>query len=113
MQIILLIIWLIFSALFFTLAIWHWKQSKHAIPPLEVTIRKFERPGSQVKVKNIFSGTSLDKPLKDFADDFNKYLEKQNKSNRKMNQRTALGYFLASLTALASMIVEIASFRSQ
>jgi len=62
---------------------------------------------------NNFLGTSLDQPLKDFANDFNKYLENQNKSNRKMNQLVDCDYFLAALTALFSMVVEIASLCSQ
>jgi len=114
MQITLLIIWLIFSILFFALCVWHLKQSKHTIPPFEVTKRKFEQPGSPVIVKaNNFLGTPLDQPLKDFTNDFNKYLENKNKSNRKMNRLAACGYFLAALTALSSMVVEIASLCSQ
>ena len=42
-------------------------------------------------------------PMKDFVKDFNEYLSVQNETSRKANERAALGYFLAALTALFSM----------
>ena len=100
------IIWLIFAVLFFILGSSHWAESKKSIPPFEVTQRELDRPGSSVSATIKFKGTELDKPLKDFATDFNKYLEEQNESSRKSNRRAAWGYFLASLTAFVSMLLE-------
>ena len=94
--------------LFLLLGWYHWVKSGETIPKFQVETLVNKNQGS-VKI----FGTDIDKPLKDFANDFNNYLENQNKLNRKMNQLAACGYFFAALTALVSMVVVIASLRSQ
>lgn len=48
------------------------------------------------------SGMDVDKPLKDFADDFNEYLDYYNQNNRWNNLMASIGYFVAALTSLFS-----------
>jgi hypothetical protein len=91
------IIWLIFAVLFVALGCFHWKASRKSIPPFQVS----ERPLSKHASVGIL-GADVDKPLKDFASDFNSYLTQYNKSSRRQNRVQAFGYFLASATALFS-----------
>lgn len=93
--------------LFFILGLSHWAESKKSIPPLGVTQRELDRPDSPINVTVKLKGTELDKPLKDFTTDFNKYLEEQNKISRNSNLKAMWGYFLASLTAFVSMILQL------
>lgn len=50
-------------------------------------------------------GADVDKPLKDFARDFNSYLDRYNESLGRQNILAAIGYFLASVAALFSMFL--------
>jgi len=94
------IIWLIFAFLFLVLGCFHWRASGKIIPPFQVSGRPLDR---QVTVK--IAGADIDKPLKDFAHDFNSYLDHYNKSSRRQNRIQAVGYFLASATALFSFFM--------
>jgi len=85
--------------MFLILGIYHLKQSKHSMPPLKVKQRPFQQSDSPIKVEIDVCGSPLDQPLQNFVDDFNKYLDSQNKSNSRANQLSACGYFLAALTA--------------
>ena len=94
------VIWLIFTFLFFSLGCCHCISSGKIIPPFQVSGRPFDK---QVSVK--IAGVDVDKPLKDFAADFNSYLDHYNKSSRRQNRFQAFGYFLASATALFSFFL--------
>ena len=94
---IISIIWLIFTILFSYLSYYHYQQSKINYPEFKVT---------EIKgVKIIAGGMSIEQPLRDFAKDFNEYLNKQNKSNEKQNKFSATGYLIAAFTALLSFVL--------
>ncbi len=95
------IIWFIFAVLFFGLGFHHWNASKQNIPPFGVSERQWSNMGS-AKIL----GTDIDQPIKDFAKDFNSFLNGYNNSSKKQNQRSAFGYWLAGLTAIISMLLE-------
>ena len=97
------IIWLIFAVLFLVLAYYHWVTSRKIIPPLKITTRPLKQPDSPIKAIVTIAGVDIDKPLEDFARDFNSYLVVYNKSSRKQNVFQACGYLLASLTAIFSI----------
>jgi hypothetical protein len=90
------LLWLFFSVVFFGLGIWHYVQSGSAMPPFAVTQRPV--PGTMKLM-----GLGVDKPLADFAADFNAYVATQNAASRTANRVAALGYLAAGLTALFSM----------
>ena len=94
------IVWLIFTVLFLVLGCFHWRASGKSIPPFQVS----ERPLAKQGFVGIL-GADVDKPLKDFARDFNSYLDHYNKSSRRQNMFQAFGYFLASATALFSFFL--------
>tara|TARA_B100000315_G_C14327536_1_gene473743 strand:- start:106 stop:519 length:414 start_codon:yes stop_codon:yes gene_type:complete len=91
------IIWIIFTILFSYLSYYHYEQSKFKYSEFKVT------PLDRGKVR--IGITPINKPLKDFAKDFNKYLQKQNNLNEKQNKFSAIGYLIASLTALLSFVL--------
>jgi hypothetical protein len=95
------IIWCIFALLFLLLGLYHWDISKENIPPFKITGRPLSNIGS-AKIL----GIDVDKPLNDFARDFNMYLDEQNVASRKQNKLSAYGYWLACLTAILSLILE-------
>jgi hypothetical protein len=100
-NIIISIIWLVFTFIFVKLGLSHWEQSKQEIPKFKIT--KVLGGGTDIKK----GGISIEKPFQDFANDFNSnYLEQQNKSNSKVNRNAALGYFVASLTSLFAVVLE-------
>ncbi len=101
MEIILSVIWLIFSVLFLVLGLYHFKLSKFNIAPFAVP----ERLGViRDSVKKI--GFDPDEPIRDFITNFNLYLNNHNRSSRRQNIAAACGYWLASIIAVISMILE-------
>ncbi len=91
------IIWLIFTVLFSYLSYFHYQQSRVAYPHFEVT---------EIKGIKIMAGDmSIEQPLKDFANKFNEYLDKQNKSNKKQHKLTGFGYLAASFIAFISFLL--------
>ena len=80
----------------------HLKASKNEISLFQIS----ERPLSEYTSVKI-SGADVDKPLKDFARDFNSYLDHYNESSGRQNIMAAIGYFIASAAALFSMFLEL------
>jgi hypothetical protein len=101
------VIWLIFTISFLVLACFHWRASKKIIPPFQMSKRPYNLPSSGVQVTINVAGADIDKPLEDFVGDFNSYLNYYNKSFRRQNRIQALGYLLASLTAVVSIFLTI------
>lgn len=92
-------IWFIFFVLFLSLGIFHLWQMNNKISLIdENTERKFNESGSVYIL-----GTNVDKPLQDKIIDINNFISELNKSNKNQNFASAIGYLLASLTALCSI----------
>lgn len=106
MRIGITVVWCVFMFIFVSLGIKYSIEAGKKIPPFKVTQREFQKPESPVQVTIGVAGTPLDKPLQDFAQDFNEYLDDQNKSLHSANILTAWGYFAAALTAFLSGLVE-------
>ena len=56
-------------------------------------------------MKTEILGMAPDKPLKAFAKDFNRYLNNQNKTNKKQNMMSAFGYIVAAFTSFISLFL--------
>ncbi len=97
MKKIITYIWLVIAIIFLGLSIFHWYQSNKEISGFQVT----PRPMKNVSVA--IAGASIDKPLAEFATNFNKYLKEQNTSNKYQNRLTAAGYLLSALLCLVSV----------
>jgi hypothetical protein len=94
------ILWLVFTVLFFVLAGLHFAESKQTIPKIEVRKYPSDRTTSITR-----GGIPIEQRLIDFGGDFNKYLDGQDKSNRRANLYACYGYLLAGLTAFVSMVL--------
>jgi len=101
------IIWLIFAALFITLAYFHWMASKKIIPSFQISKRPYMQPSSGIQVIAKVAGADIDKPLEDFVSDFNSYLDDYNKSSSRQHKIQAAGYCVASATAVFSFVLTI------
>ncbi len=107
MKLAISVIWLAFALLFFVLGRAHWIEAEMSIPSFEVTKHAYELSGSGFKLEIDVGGSPLDQPFENFAEDFNEYLEEQNQSASASNRRAAWGYFLASATAIVSLLLEL------
>jgi hypothetical protein len=96
-------IWFVFAILFVVLGMWHWFQSQKSTPSLKVT--EFNRPEDGNFVSVTIKGIGIEEPLKDFVNDFNRYLDEQNKASHKVNLIAAWGYFVAAATAGFSLLL--------
>ncbi len=101
------ILWLVFFVIFLSLAAFHFWQAKRTIPLFELTQRNY----GNVSLK--IGGLKLDEPIENFVIDFNKYIEEQNISNRKMNIASSAGYFSSSLIALFSSLLNMWWFKKK
>jgi len=105
-QILISIIWAVFTLMFLRLGYLHWQESKQEMPKFEIT--KLLGGGTDIKK----GGVSIEEPFQDFANEFNnRYLEEQNLMNSEANRHAAYGYFVASLTALFAAVLEWREFR--
>lgn len=86
-------LWLIFAAVFFTFAYQHWRLSQQDVRPFR--LREHEETGAAGEV------------IKDFVHDYNQYLETVNEINRNRNRVAMIGYFVAGLLALLSLVLTL------
>jgi len=86
------IIWVVFTFSFLILCIFHLKQAHSEI-------EKFKNKG---QIKNI---NGLSPGVIEFIEDFNKYIDKQNSDNKKINYAQAFGYLLAAITSIISFLI--------
>jgi len=100
MDLALSILWLLFTILFAILGRFFWMESRKSFPPFELTPRR----GASWGTVEIL-GTSLDKPLEDFAAKFNAYLQDQNSASVRVNRAAAYSSLLAAATSLASAAI--------
>lgn len=106
MNISITILWLVFTLIFIILGRFSWSESKKVIAPFKLTKRKYSEKGSQFQVQIDSAGTPLDKPLEDFASDFNAYLAEQNLASASASRNAAFATYAAALTSLLSAFVE-------
>lgn len=85
-------IWIIFTVLFFFLAVYHFYKS----------FEKIKHLTNIGKIKAI-NGVSLG--ISEFVEEFNKYLDRLNRDNRNINIAQSIGYILAALTSFVSFLI--------
>lgn len=86
-------LWLIFAAVFFTFAYQHWRLGQQDVRPFR--LREHEESGKAGEV------------IKDFVDDYNRYLEAVNDINRNRSRVAMVGYLVAGLLALLSLVLTV------
>lgn len=90
------LIWLFFAGVFFILGCIHIEQSKQRIEPIKLEFKK----GTIGAWNGLPTGIS---DIEDFSVRISDYIEDYNASTRTQNLTSAVGYFIAFLTALFSM----------
>ena len=98
------ILWFVFAVVFLVLGCFHWKEASKRISHFSIS----ERPLSQMGRVGIL-GADIDKPLQDFAGDFNNYLDDYNQTTSKQHKMQAIGYWVASIIAVFSFVLVIVS----
>ncbi len=97
-MICLAIIWLVFATIFLALGCFHWKKAGESISNLQL-----EQLMQGVTIK--LMGIDFQK----FVENFNKYIDYNNKKSKEQNKAQAIGYWVASLIALFSFVLVIVS----
>lgn len=86
-------IWLVLAAIFFSFGFQHWRLSQRDIRPFRV--REGEWTGEAGEV------------LKDFAEDYNRYLEDVNATYRDKHRVAMVGYIVTGLLAVVSLFLSL------
>jgi len=107
MKVSISIVWFAFALLFFWLGRDQWIEAQKSMPPFEIPKHAYELSGSGFRLEIDVRGTPLDQPFEKFADEFNAYLEKQNQAANTSKRRAAWAYFIASGTAIVSLLLEL------
>lgn len=101
------VIWFAFALLFFWLGRDQWIEAQKSMPPFENPKHAYELSGSGFHLEIDVRGTPLDQPFEKFAEEFNAYIEEQNQAASTSKLRAAWAYFLASGTAIVSLLLEL------
>lgn len=97
-------IWIIFTFIFLGLSIFHFIQSGNKVAQFQISKRPLDDMG-RAKIL----GADIDKPLKDFAKDFNSFVDNYNKSTSIQNLIACIGYLIASFVSIFSMVLVLKS----
>jgi len=98
-------IWFFFAIIFFGLGLFHLTASTSKIESFKAT--KLQTKEVDVEFATKYSGVDIEAPLRNFVNDFNKYLKNLNNHSRNQNIFAAIGYGAACLTAILAMVIEI------
>jgi len=98
-------IWGIFATMFLVLGIYQWKMRGKSIAHFKLSERPMRQQGIEASIKIL--GSDIDKPLKDFVDNFNDHIDNLNQTSSKQHKAQAIGYWVASATAIFSLNLAI------
>lgn len=102
----IVIIWLLFAIMFLILGCFQWRIASKVLSHFSISGRP-QIPGVQIRVE--IAGSDIDQPLKDFVADFNRYIDNYNLISMKEHKTQAVGYWIASATAILSLVLTVAS----
>ncbi|MBN2556892.1 MAG: hypothetical protein JXA97_13210 [Anaerolineales bacterium] len=89
-------LWLLFAGFFFYMAYICWQQAKDDIRPFNLR----ERYQNEVAPKT----GGLENANEVFVAEFNAYLQKMNAHNRKRMEAAAIGFFIAGVISVISLL---------
>ena len=98
----LAIIWICFACIFWGLSYYHCQESHNEITPIKLEFKGPVAGG----VMGVSTGI---REIKIFAQGVSAYMVERNINDKRQNQIASWGYFIAGLTALLSMYIEIRS----
>lgn len=86
--------WIILASVYFYLAFIHWRYANEDIRAFHLHENKSES-----------ADTESSELIKSFVTDFNLYLERANRQNRLKHRGATIGYAVAGILAVASLIL--------
>ncbi len=104
---ILCIIWLILTVFFLLLGVYFWLRSRQRIQQLNLDKRLAQPTVPEVVGRIPVFDSPIIKMLGEFVDEFNKYIDDYNRLSSKTNIFAACSFFLAGLTSLVALVLEI------
>jgi hypothetical protein len=99
----LTIVWSIFTAIFIALGCFYWKMASKSVSHFQVGKNQSYPAGITAQIHLV----GID--FKEFVDKFNSYIDYYNQTSKKQNKLQAIGFWVASLVALFSLILTIVS----
>jgi len=99
---LLVVIWAVFAAIFLALGMFHWNMRNKSISYLQLKGRQLPQG---VTIKAEIAGVDFG----DFADKFNRYIDYNNQTTKKQHKIQAIGYWVASTTAIFSFVLAMVS----
>ena len=100
------LLWLIFALLFLVLAYHHWRASKNTFPRLKLPeIPLWELSPGAIRVNTGIRDEDMKAAFSNLEQGINSYIDNYNKTSARQNVAQAIGYVLASLTAIVSMFL--------
>ena len=95
------IIWGVFTLVFLALGCFQWKRAGKSISHLQIRQNMPEGMKAQVSIMGV--------DFTEFVGNFNSYIDYYNQTSKQQNKTQAIGYWVASLTALFSFILAVVS----
>ena len=93
-------IWAVFSIMFIILGFFHWNLKGKSISHFRLTEKQMPKG---ITVKAVIAGTDI----VEFATKFNDYIDHYNQTARGQHKAQAIGYWIASATALFSLAITL------
>ncbi len=97
----LTIIWSIFTIIFFALGFYQWQLAGKSIEYLKIKMRQNVPDG--VVMKATVAGIDFN----EFVSNFNSYIDHYNQKSKSQHKIQAIGFWVASATAIFSLILSI------
>jgi hypothetical protein len=97
----LTIIWSIFTIIFFALGYYQWKMAGKSISHFQV--RQNIPKGAEFKLNLGYVD------FNEFVGNFNSYIDYYNQTSKRQNKTQAIGFWVASATALFSVVLTVVS----
>jgi hypothetical protein len=101
------VIWFFFAIVFLVLGCFQRRMASKLISHFNISQRP-KIPGVEIKVS--IAGSDIDQPLRDFIAGFNSYIDDYNSISSKEHKTQAVGYWIASATAMLSLVLAVASY---
>jgi hypothetical protein len=101
------VIWFFFAIIFLVLGCFQRRMASKLISHFNISQRP-KIPGVEIKVS--IAGNDIDQPLRDFIAGFNSYIDDYNSISSKEHKTQAVGYWIASATAMLSLVLAVASY---
>jgi len=97
---LLVVIWAVFAVIFLALGMFHWNMRNKSISYLQLK-------GRQVPQGVTITAEIAGVDFVDFADKFNRHIDYYNRTARNQHKIQAIGYWVATATALFSLVITL------